>query len=240
MIVYIISGDHKTYLVNNQSTEVWECGIKNIASDTSAQYQILADNQKLVVNDMSTLDIDISYTGRALDFAKVGDFLFLPGERPQVFQITEIQTEYERKIMTLGCEAYFYVSGVTVDNNNEMQPDRRGLKFKRMYPNSGGDPLAPNTLGGDPVALLTIGKEVFNFRITENEEGTNYECDCTVEILPGNNYEIQDIDESFYVSVPCLSVEKSEIAGTLKPTFGTASNYKNAFVIMAENVAAEE
>ena len=227
MIVYIIDGD-----ITYKNQEIL-CRIKNAASDTSEQYQIIADNQKLCVDEMSSIDLDISYTGRALDFARVGDYIFLTGEYPQFMQITEIQTEYERKIMTLGCEAHYVMGGyhTTVETNNLYMPDNRGLKIQRMTPSSDKS---------DPVALLTIGEEVFNFRITENQEGTNYECDCSVDVVPGNSYEIQDIDESFYVSVPCLSVEKSEIAGTLKPTFGTASNYKNAFVVMAENVAAEE
>lgn len=297
MELYILTGIYNDTVNGNRGTLKNDLEIKAIASDTSAQYQIISDDMKLSAFGMSTLDVDISYTGRAADFAQVGDFVFVLGKYPQFFQVTETQADYERKIISLSCESY-----IDFLNNTKVAHERvegwQAATFSGImqYNIFGGVPVSMGidetdgeqrqavisadsniTEGLNKLAeafemywtfryslgsssnrrgialniiidvrsklmmstdgeMLTVGNEIHNFRVTENDQGVNYECDCDVDVELGAVYTLRDVREGLTDTCICLELERSETAGTSRPTFGSALISRNAFVVMARNV----
>lgn len=297
MELYILTGIYNDTVNGNRGTLKNDLEVKAIASDTSAQYQIISDNMKLSAFSMSTFDVDISYTGRAADVAEVGDFVFALGKHPQFFQITETQAEYERKIISLSCESYidflnntkvaherpegsqaatfagimqYNIFGsvpvsmgidetdgrqrqavISVDSNiteglNKLaeafdmywtfryalgsSSNRRGIALNIII-----DARSKFMMSTDG-ELLTVGDELHNFRVKRNDEGVNYECECTVDVELGAAYTLRDVEEGLTDTCICLELERSETAGTSRPTFGSALISRNAFEVMARNV----
>ena len=294
MDVYIIS--RITSTVFHASPVGAQTSIRAAASDKSDQYRIISDNMKISLTGMSTLDLEISYTGQASEFADAGDSVFVLGDESYLFQISQIEIDYDRKIISITADDYMdffadnpiatrtetqaaetfsalvrkYVFGdvVGIDETSGTAAleisdstsradvmnniaDAFGVWWRPRYSiqnHRNGSTVSMiidalkigNGAAADAVAtgkkghLLTLGDEISNLRKTQDEEGVSYECDCTVELTLGDLYTIQNFDEQLYITLYCTGFEKSEIAGTYKPTFGTGK-IPNAFIITARN-----